>query len=415
MKKLHCLAFALISALLSIQLCAAPIQNPVWQIKPFTPDPSSGQHTPFINSVAITGDGTKVVGGTFYHNYGTTQSALEGNAPTTAATNDGQTGTWGTYCYDKTGKLLWKNEFAGWQGVYWVDISTNGAYAAAGGWFSSTPSYAGFVRVFNASTGQQLAHFPTAKRVNQVAFSANNAWLISAAESLTLYKITNGTCVISDQVKLASSSDYVVTAEISATGTIVVCATYGGQLLAFSNTGGKLKAIGAYTYPTGTSCHMVQVAASGKTFVAGGPSGLVYYFTLADIAAGKPTVSYQTESTGSVYGVAISDDGTRFVGLVNKSTAGIAYFVGSDGKLLWKSALQHNPNCASLNLAKGMLAIADGHPDGCPGTFYLFDTATGNLRWTFTAGNMSWPIGISANGTGIVAGSDDSNIYFFKP
>jgi hypothetical protein len=28
---------------------------------------------------------------------------------------------------------------------------------------------------------------------------------------------------------------------------------------------------------------------------------------------------------------------------------------------------------------------------------------------------MSWPITIGANGTAVVAGSDDSNIYYFTP
>jgi outer membrane protein assembly factor BamB len=81
----------------------------------------------------------------------------------------------------------------------------------------------------------------------------------------------------------------------------------------------------------------------------------------------------------------------------------------------WTYQTARNPNCASLNLSQGMLAIADGHPDGSPGNFYLLNTADGSLRWQYGTSNMSWPIMISASGNAVVAGSDDSNIYYFTP
>jgi hypothetical protein len=83
-----------------------------------------------------------------------------------------------------------------------------------------------------------------------------------------------------------------------------------------------------------------------------------------------------------------------------------------------------NPNSAAFNTAHRLLAVADGHPDGTPGHFYLYENvgrsllpppSRASLRWQFTTNNMSWPIAISAAGNAIVAGSDDTNIYYFTP
>ncbi len=79
---------------------------------------------------------------------------------------------------------------------------------------------------------------------------------------------------------------------------------------------------------------------------------------------------------------------------------------------LWANATLHNPNSTSLDSAGQFVTVADGYPDGKPGTFYLYDTA-GNLKWSYKTSNMSWPMLISSNATGIAAGSDDSNVYYF--
>jgi hypothetical protein len=42
----------------------------------------------------------------------------------------------------------------------------------------------------------------------------------------------------------------------------------------------------------------------------------------------------------------------------------------------------------------------------------LYD-AGGNALGSFQTNNMSWPMQISANGSAIAAGSDDSNVYYF--
>ena len=91
----------------------------------------------------------------------------------------------------------------------------------------------------------------------------------------------------------------------------------------------------------------------------------------------------------------------------------MVYTFSNSGSLLRSYQTARNPNCVSLLLDKGLLAVADGHPDGTPGDFCLLNASTGALIWQYTTYNMSWPIMLSADGTSVAAGSDDSNVYFF--
>lgn len=392
----------------------AAVANPplLWKVSPGKPGAT------YINSVALSGDASRIVGGTFFHAYGESSPVPP---PPGAAPNQDQDGTYGTYCYDRTGNPRWKDEFEGWQGVYWVDISRDGSFAASGGWYSQNP-YAGFVRAFDAATGGRMLDYRTQKRVNQVALSADGRWLLSAAESLVLFNRSGSAYVKASEFPAPAASggsNYFVSAGLSADGSVAVCADYAGNILLLKASGGVLSLSRQWALPSGYS-HMVRLAPDGRTFASGGSSGCFYLFdTEQFVVSGLPTVTYQTGSTGSVYSVAVADDGSRFAGVVNAdSSQGTVYFVdrqGSQGTLLWRFQTAHNPNCAWLNLAHRLLAVADGHPDGTPGSFYLLDTASGALRWQVPTANMSWPIMISADGSGVVGGSDDSYIYYLEP
>src|SRR5882757_3322467 len=73
----------------------------VWQAVP-------GQSSYYINSVATSADGSRNVGGTFFHSYGAS-SASATEAAAAPATGPSQAGTFGTYCYDRAGNPLWKD------------------------------------------------------------------------------------------------------------------------------------------------------------------------------------------------------------------------------------------------------------------------------------------------------------------
>lgn len=381
---------------------------PLWINQP-------GTSTMYINSVAVCADASRIVAGTFFHAYGATRRS---EAALLKPPGDSQDGTYGTYCYDKAGTLTWKNEFTGWQGVYWVDISDDGNYAASGGWFSGSPDYQGFVRAFDASNGTVLLDARTSGRVNQVELSSDGTWLLAASESLTLYKREGSTYTAIGSFAPTGADNTVVTAALSSDGSWVVCGDYLGSIYLFENEGGMLALNKTWKLPSGGYSHCVRITSDGTFFAVSGGSGWFYLINRDTfLAGGNPLVSYQVAHQGSVYGVAVSDDGSTVVGISNlkagSDEGGMVYTVASSGSLLWSYQTARNPNCASLLLDKGLLAVADGHPDGTPGNFYLLNASTGALLWQYTTSNMSWPIMLSSDGTSVAAGSDDSNVYFF--
>jgi len=393
---------------------SGPSKAPAWKITP-------GNPTYYINSVATCGDGSKVVAGTFFHSYG---DSPEDPRRIPIKTDASSTGIFGTYCYNQAGTLLWKDEFTGWQGVYWVDVSASGGYAASGGWYSQSP-YAGFVRGYNAVTGATILNYATSNRVNQVVLSADGTWLISGAETLVLFQLVNGTYQKSDEFTPAAGADNTIeTAALSSDGSRIVCGDYLGNLYVLGNAAGTLSQLAKWSLPTPSSySHSVRITPNGASFAAGGAKGNVYLFDVSTlISTGQPSVTYQMANQGSVYGVAIADDASAFVGISNltpgSNVGGLVCYIqrsGSQGTLKWQYQTARNPNCASLNFANSLLAVSDGHPDGTPGDFYLLNATTGALNWQYQTGNMSWPIVISPNGGAIVGGSDDSNVYYFTP
>lgn len=395
-------------------------KQPVWKISP-------GGDNRYINSVAVSADGGRVVGGTFYHHYSAGESRRGPAAPTPVPpppNPSSETGVFGVYCYNAAGERQWADEFTGWQGVYWVAISADGARAAAGG-FMSESAPQGFLRIYDADHGEVLLKHRTEKRVNQVALSGDGTWVVSAAETLLLFRRGTGPnetpYVQSDEFQPGNGNSIVSTA-ISADGGTVVYADYNGHIGVFTNDAGKLLLRAQWKLPGGKIedfCHMIELTPDGKTFVAGGANGTFYYSDVAQfIATGQPTWTDTTNVRGAVYGVAISGDGSLFAGVLNNGASGEAWVnprPGAGGAIARHFTFEHNPNSAALSAAHRLFAVADGHPDGTPGCFYLFDPITGAPRWKCPTGNMSWPIVIAANGSAVVGGSDDTFIYYFTP
>lgn len=395
-------------------------RTPTWKISPV------GKY--YINSVAVSADGSRVLGGTFFHSYATGELRRAPGTPAvpvepgaTTPSPPSEHGTFGVYCYNAISQLEWKDEFAGWQGVYWVALSANGAKAAAGGFMSATAPQ-GFVRAYDAAgQGRLLLSRTTQQRVNQVALSEDGTWLVSAAESLLLFRYDgdNGTYVQSAEF-VPEGQGGVVSVALSADGATVLYAGYGGHIGVLANEAGRLKLQARWQVPGGQAtdfCHMLELTPDGRTFVAGGANGAFYFSDVAAfVANGVPSWTATTNVPGAVYGVAIAGDGSLFAGVFNRGQTGDAWvnaWPGSGPVYARHFALAHNPNSAALNATHRLFAVADGHPDGTPGCFYLFDTATGSLRWQCPTANMSWPITIAANGGAVLGGSDDSHIYYF--
>ena len=100
--------------------------------------------TAWVNSVAITDNGRRVVAGTFIHQY-----KKNGKRVLSAAPN--RRGTFGIFAYDSSGNQLWRDTYVGWDGVFAVGISGTGQIAAAGGWHDKKR---GLLRIYDAANGK---------------------------------------------------------------------------------------------------------------------------------------------------------------------------------------------------------------------------------------------------------------------
>jgi hypothetical protein len=73
------------------------------------------------------------------------------------------------------------------------------------------------------------------------------------------------------------------------------------------------------------------------------------------------------------------------------------------------------PNSTSIDSSGTRITAADGWPNHKPGTFYLFDGSGNSLGTHLVKDEMNWPMQISADGSGIVGGSDNNTLFFFTP
>ncbi len=394
---------------------------PVWKISP-----ANGKY--YINSVAVSAAGDRVIGGTFYKHYNASASR---RSPGNDSPPPSDTGQYGAYCYDASGRQLWADEFTGWQGVYWVAMSGDGSRAAAGGLMQEAAPR-GFVRAYDATTGLRLLHHPTNDRVNQVALSGDGAWLLSAAESLLLFRgpaQPGAGFTLAAEFKSPNGTGF-VSASISEDGGTIVYTDFGGGIGVLTNVNGTFQSVARWSLPgqgVGDFSHMISLTPDGRCFAAGGYEGEFYFFNTAQfIATQQPTIAHQTAAKGPVYGVAVAPDGSRFAGVVNVGEAGEAHLLRvtpTGAQVEQTDSLLANPNCASLVIRGGELlyAIAVGHSETSAGYYYFLrgpankPGVIARRQWVFPTGKMSWPVVISAQGNAVVGGSDDSHLYYFTP
>jgi len=368
----------------------------VWKKHPL---PKAGD---YVNSVGISGDGQKVIGGTYFYDYNKNANHNTTSAPLIDV---------GTFLWNAKGKLLWQDTFQATEGVYWVALSRDGAHAAACGLMNHA---SGFIFAYDAAAGTKQLTFNTIVRVNMVALSGDGTYLVAGAAAVYLFKRT-GSNWSAPQTISCAAGDHIVAVAISDDGQWIVAGTYLGAVLLIKNNNGILGAPVSWQQPGGT-IYWVAMAADGSGFVAGANSAKVFYFSTAGFP-GTPAPAWTATLTGCARcgAVAVSGDGALVSAVGNNGTAGKAFLFsnqGNAGQQLWAKATKRNPNSTSLDAAGQFVSVADGYPDGTQGDFYLFDAA-GNLKWSYQTTNMSWPMQISSDGSAIAAGSDDGHIYYF--
>lgn len=402
----------------------------VWERRPELPPdvPPYRPHHAFVNCTAICDDGSRVVAGNYFYDYDTNASIRS---------------HFSTFCYDGQGNLLWrhvpKQEI--WGGVYWVAISGDGKYAASGGWCDEEPTHdrcgenpphTGFVQAFRASDGKVLLEpQKTIGRCNMIGLSEDGSVLVAGAKDLHVYRLDGDRYVALDTVEMKNSA-YILS--LSDDGRWVIVGDFDGDCFLYEIENGKATRRADWKSPkAGKPLHSIAMTPDGQWFVVGG-NDADYYLYLFNrdqlISKGTPSWRYELKvgdrrpnsEWGLIYGVAISADG-RYVSCVGDGTpddpnAGELYVLENRGdtfKLLWQHETRRAVNSTSMDSAGKYVTVADGHPNGTPGHFYLFDRASGELKWLYTTDDMSWPMFFAKNGSAIVAGSDTGQVFYFTP
>lgn len=388
----------------------------------------------YINSVAVSDDGNVIAAGTFFHQYGSaSQSAgldavpveqrkiFERIAPaaTRSDVRDNQEGCYGTYVWDRSGQPLLAKEFDGWQGVYWVDVAANGSTVASCGWRSQNP-YAGFIGAWSVPGGEELLSYPlTGGRGNMVALDGRGQTLLAGADQGYLfYRVGAAAFAAPADIALSAAGDTVVATGLSIDGSTGLVASYHGEIILFSIASGQPAALARWQLPNGAYTHAAALSANGRRAYAGASDGTLYAF---DVAAfqGTPAPIWSEAVPGgakTIYGLACDAAGDRVAIAGNLTPGGVVAVyadAGSAAHLQWTASSQYSPNCLAFDPGGDWLGLADGHPDGTPGGFTLWNANDGTLQWNWAAGNMSWPICLCAGASVVVGGSDDSTVTAF--
>jgi hypothetical protein len=365
-----------------------------------------------VNAVALSSDGTKIAGASFYYPYSGTASL-------------NTHGIYGTYFFDNNGNMLWKDEFTGDEGVYAVDVSQDGRIVASGGLLSGgkygTPPSKGFFRIFDSSTGSVLfSKDDLPSRVNSIKLSATgDKVVLSTARELIVFDVKNR--ISATPVTLINTGSDIEAVDISSVGNWCICSDSTRNdgivyLIDISNLSNPV----LYTSPSVNAKHLItcDLSKGSDYFVAGGDNSILL-FSKANIASFGPLSEYNP-STGStskaVRWVCISNDGKTVAAVINKKKAGILLILSNKNnklKLSKKYSLGFNPNYVGMNQDSTKIVVADGYPDSCPGTFYLFDFKNKVIKTSNTS-KMNWPICIIDNGSLLSGGSDDGSIYCFQ-
>jgi hypothetical protein len=373
-------------------------KTPTWKVNPF-PTETPKQ---YINSVAISGDGSKVFAGTYYHNY--SSHVVASITPFNV----------GVFAWSKSKTLLWKDVFSSTDGVYWVACSRDGAWAASGGLLSYKK---GFIKAYNTSSGSTNLLYNPKERTNMVALNQDGTYLVAGADSLYLFTRTGTTWTAVPKILPIASDDSVISVGISGDGKWIVAGTFKGQVILVQNNAGSFGASTVWQFPAGGTIHWIAISADGTSFAVAGSGKTVFFFTVANFpGAKKPDWSLGLTGCSGLRSVALTDNGSLLSVVANNGDTGMVFQVankGVSGKQNWSMALLHSPNSTSMDSTGQYVTAADGHPDLTPGQFYLYGS-DGTLKWQEPTSNMSWPMQIAAGGSGIAAGSDDSNVYYFS-
>jgi WD40 repeat protein len=376
-----------------------------------------------VNSVAISDDGSRVVAGTFYHDYSQAAPAgpvpdLRALEPLPASPGISPYGQFGIYCFDNTGTQIWSDVENMFEGVYWVAISGNAQVAAAAGWYSdspnSTPPTQGLLKIYSTLDGTVLLNYTQiTNRVNAVSLSSNGT-LAAAIAANTIYVFAQQNGVYSNPATMTVQSSLVEAIAVHPDGQWLVAADINGNVYLVLTPNGQIQASYTYQVPTQKTIHSVAIAGESNYFVAGADDGTVYVFELNAMIQNQAPVATANLSQGvGIRWVAANGNCSLITAVYNQSETGMLAALSFDGQnltSLWQNQLNQMPNSTSIDAVGVFITAADGYQGA--GDFYLYN-ASGNLLGSLPTLQMCWPMFVSTNGTAIAAGSDNGTLYYF--
>jgi WD40 repeat protein len=399
---------------------------------PLCAPPETCTDTHMVNAAAVSDNGNRAVAATYYFNY----------EPHMRSRLDG---TYGTFVYNtnSSGTLLFKDEFSGDQGMYCVAMSGDGKTAAAGGLIampkqSPFKPKRGLLRAYEVPSGNSLLDTDEfSERVTSISLSRTGKVLAAVADrDLRVFIRTSG--AFTDPPHTFTLDGQCPSVAVHSSGDWLTAADENGRVYVFTISGGTVnppkKWIALERRTPGSSApkiavtfRCVAVAREVDLIVAGGKD-FVYLLSPASIAASPPGplaryLSFDAGEHHDVRWVAITDDGSFMTAVMNDRDQITDARLGQIVKLTrsgdtlveeWKKGLDHNPNSTSIDGAGTLITASDGFPNDTPGTLYLFD-ANGTSLGTHGTMEMCWPMSISKDGTGIIGGDDDNQLYFFTP
>ena len=374
-----------------------------------------------INSTALSGDGSRLILGT---------------------SNEYQEGYFAVYCYDQSGQLCWYQPISqstepSYQGVFWVAISRDGNYAAAGG--ERAKSGEGFLYAYDARSGENLLSLSTDSRVNQVSLTNDGRYLVAAyANKVALFERLGDRYEAKDTYAVEDQA-YVNSAMVSNQGNRAVVSVIQyedgttdrsgsvGGVIALNIEDGQFSLHNKTLLDAGSI--RVAIIDSGQWWGAALHDGSCAVFN--DYSSQLPVWRYTPEEHTSIayafsitatsvnklyvaYGANIEDSSAK--GCVYALESVIEQGV-SKPSLIWKQKTTFGVNPGvNMDLEAQYVTATDGSPSGggeTAGNFYLFDHSSGEQLWDVPTSMMNWPMSISADGNAIFGASDNGTAYYW--
>jgi WD40 repeat protein len=348
----------------------------------------------------------------------------------------------GTYAYRADGTQLWKHEAAPASkdnGVYWVAVSRDGKWAASGGGHHKVAPRTtdlGYLYAYEVANGtpKPLPLNAGNGGVNTVALSSDGSYLVAGGDAAYVFA-RHGTTFAAPVVltDYLGPTDSVVSVAISDDGKWVVYGTSTNRVGLYATNGSAGPVW--WQAPAGHYIKFVAMAADGSGFAVvstnranatpTNPVGCnAYFFKVNSSGSLAPVYTWPLTLNGAnctgTLSVAINANGSRVaaVGNVDNGSAptsgAVFFFDAQSGALLWAhpQTTAHGPNSVSVDGSGYQVAVGDGF--NTPGSFYLFDALGGKVPLPMQPTAVAWSIQVSADGTAIAAGSDDSKVYRFE-